>query len=319
VYHHLFPLILFIDNKKFGDAMSENPLSFKRLRKKFGGKHMIADIPNLIGMQRDSYNRLLQRNVPPEKRKDIGLQSVFKSVFPIKDFTGSASLDFVSYDFGEIKHTEEECTHRGMTYEISLKIRVRLMVFDVDRDAGISNIRDIKEQEIYFGTMPLMTGRGTFIINGTERVVVSQLHRSSGVFFDHDKGKTHSSGKIIYSARIIPVRGSWIDMEIDPKDIVNIKIDRRRKFPVTILFKAFGYTTEDLLSYFYEKEKVIVKDSGLFKVFNEKFMKGRRASYDIVDPKTGETIVKSGRLFTKKAIVSSVLWDSVCSAHGLYV
>ncbi|MCP3922218.1 MAG: DNA-directed RNA polymerase subunit beta [Desulfobacterales bacterium] len=282
--------------------MSENPLSFKRLRKKFGGKHMIADIPNLIGMQKDSYNRLLQRNVPPEKRKDIGLQSVFKSVFPIKDFTGSASLDFVSYDFGEIKHTEEECTHRGMTYEISLKIRVRLMVFDVDRDAGTSNIRDIKEQEIYFGTIPLMTGRGTFIINGTERVVVSQLHRSSGVFFDHDKGKTHSSGKIIYSARIIPVRGSWIDMEIDPKDIVNIKIDRRRKFPVTILFKAFGYNNEDLLNYFYEKEKVIVKDSGLFKVFNEKFMKGRRASYDIVDPKTGETIVKSGRLFTKKAI-----------------
>ncbi|WP_300667486.1 DNA-directed RNA polymerase subunit beta [Desulfoluna sp.] len=282
--------------------MTGSPLAKKRLRKNFGGKHKIAEIPDLIGMQRDSYNRFLQMDVPPEKREDIGLQAVFKSVYPIKDFTGSASLEYVSYSFGEVKHSMAECIQRGMTYEISLRIRVRLVVYDIDKEAGTSNIRDIKEQEIYFGTIPLMTKRGTFIINGTERVVVSQLHRSSGVFFDHDKGKTHSSGKIIYSARIIPVRGSWIDMEVDPKDIVYIRIDRRRKFPVTVLFKAFGYTNEDLLTYFYSKEKILL-DKGEFKrVFNEDFLKGQRASEDIVDSDSGEVIVKQGRLFTKRAI-----------------
>lgn len=285
-----------------GDDMTVNPLVNKRIRKTFGGKHKIAEIPDLIGMQRDSYNRFLQMNVPPEKREEIGLQSVFKSVFPIKDFTGTASLDYVSYSFGEVKHSVTECIQRGMTYEISIRIRVRLVVFDIDKEAGTSNIRDIKEQEIYFGTIPLMTERGTFIINGTERVVVSQLHRSSGVFFDHDKGKTHSSGKIIYSARVIPVRGSWIDMEIDPKDIVYIRIDRRRKFPVTVLFKAFGYTSEDLLNYFYKKEKIYIKDDEFFKAFNEEFLKGQRASFDIVDKTNGEVVVKKGRLFTKRAI-----------------
>jgi DNA-directed RNA polymerase subunit beta len=282
--------------------MTVNPLVNKRLRKNFGGKHKIAEIPDLIGMQRDSYNRFLQMHVPPEKREDIGLQSVFRSVFPIKDFTGTASLEYVSYSFGEVKHSVEECIQRGMTYEISIRIRVRLVVFDIDKEAGTSNIRDIKEQEIYFGTIPLMTARGTFIINGTERVVVSQLHRSSGVFFDHDRGKTHSSGKIIYSARVIPVRGSWIDMEIDPKDIVYIRIDRRRKFPVTVLFKAFGYTSEDLLNYFYKKEKIYIRNDEFFKEFNEEFLKGQRASFDIVDKTNGEVVVKKGRLFTKRAI-----------------
>lgn len=215
--------------------MSKRPTANKRIRKSFGKIKKIVEIPDLIGMQRDSYQRFLQMNVVPEKREDIGLQAVFKSVFPIKDFTGSASLEFVSYRFAEIKHSEEECVHRGMTYELPVRITVRLVVYDTDKDTGVSNIRDIKEQEIYFGTIPLMTAKGTFIINGTERVVVSQLHRSSGVFFDHDKGKSHSSGKIIYSSRIIPVRGSWIDLEIDPKDIVYIRIDRRRKFPVTVV------------------------------------------------------------------------------------
>ena len=234
--------------------------------------------------------------------QDIGLQAVFKSVFPIKDFTGSASLEFVSYRFGEVKHSVEECIHRGMTYEIPVRITVRLVVYDVDKETGVSNIRDIKEQEIYFGTIPLMTEKGTFIINGTERVVVSQLHRSSGVFFDHDKGKTHSSGKVIYSSRIIPVRGSWIDMEIDPKDIVYIRIDRRRKFPITILFKAFGYTAEDLLDYFYATEKILVRGKRFFKMFDEVLLKGQRASRDIKDPETGEVIVKKGRVFTQRAI-----------------
>ncbi|MGD2270608.1 MAG: DNA-directed RNA polymerase subunit beta [Desulfobacterales bacterium] len=282
--------------------MQKRPVVSKRIRKNFGRIKKIVDIPDLIGVQRDSYNRFLQMDVEPEKREDIGLQAVFKSVFPIKDFTGSASLEFVSYRFGEVKHSVEECIHRGMTYEIPLRITARLVVYDVDNDTGVSNIRDIKEQEIYFGTIPLMTGKGTFIINGTERVVVSQLHRSSGVFFDHDKGKTHSSGKIIYSCRIIPVRGSWIDMEIDPKDIVYIRIDRRRKFPVTILFKAFGYSTQDLLTYFYKSEKIKVRGRRVTREFNTDFLKGQRASRDVKDPKTGEVVVKRGRLFTMRAL-----------------
>jgi DNA-directed RNA polymerase subunit beta len=282
--------------------MSEMLSVGKRIRKNFGKIKKIVEIPDLIGMQRESFRRFLQIDTPPEQRQDIGLQAVFKSVFPIKDFTGSASLEFVSYRFGEVKHSEEECIHRGMTYELPVRITVRLVVYDVDKETGVSNIRDIKEQEIYFGTIPLMTQKGTFIINGTERVVVSQLHRSSGVFFDHDKGKTHSSGKIIYSSRIIPVRGSWIDMEIDPKDIVYIRIDRRRKFPVTILFKAFGYTAADLLSYFYQSEKIIIKGKSIYKVFNPAFLKGQRATKDVKDPAGGEVFVKKGRMFTARAI-----------------
>jgi len=294
---------------------ARNPSSvMKRIRKNFGKIRKIVGIPDLIGMQRDSCRRFLQADVPREGRDAVGLQSVFKSVFPIKDFTGSASLEFVSYRFGEIKHDVEECIDRGMTYEIPVRITVRLVVYDVDKETGISNIRDIKEQEIYFGTIPLMTGRGTFIINGTERVVVSQLHRSSGVFFSHDKGKTHSSGKVIYSSRIIPVRGSWIDMEIDPKDIVHIKIDKRRKFPVTILFKACGYSTEDILTYFYKTQLVEMHSDGaspdasdklsafqFYEEFRKEFLKGRRAIQDIVNAETDEVIVKKGRMFTQRA------------------
>ena len=282
--------------------MSEIPLPNNRIRKNFGEIKKIIEIPDLIGMQRESYRRFLQADGPPEKREDIGLQAAYKSVFPIRDYTGSASLEFVSYKFGEIKHNEEECKHRGMTYEQPVRIIVRLVVYDIDKETKVSNIRDIKEQEIYFGTIPLMTEKGVFIINGTERVVVSQLHRSSGVFFDHDKGKTHSSGRVIYSSRIIPVRGSWIDMEIDPKDIVHIRIDRRRKFPITILFKAFGYSVEDLLLYFYETEKINVHGKRIFREFNEKFLKGQRATRDIKDPETGNVIVNKGRMFTQRAI-----------------
>ena len=282
--------------------MSEIFSANKRIRKNFGKIQRIVEIPDLIGMQRESYKRFLQIDVPQEKRQDIGLQAVFKSVFPIKDFTGSASLEFVSYKFLDVKHSVEECIYRGMTYELPLRITVRLVVYDVDKETGSSNIRDIKEQEIYFGTIPLMTEKGTFIINGTERVVVSQLHRSSGVFFDHDKGKTHSSGKIIYTSRIIPVRGSWIDMEIDPKDIVYIRIDRRRKFPVTLLFKAFGYSTEDLLNYFYQTEKIVVRGKRFLKAFGGDFLKGQRASKNVKHPETGEVIVDKGRMFSKRSI-----------------
>ena len=282
--------------------MSERILANKRIRKNFGKIAEIVDIPDLIAVQRESFDRLLQRDVSPEKRKDIGLQAVFKSVFPIKDFTGSASLEFVSYRFSEIKHSVQECIHRGMTYEIPLRITVRLVVYDIDKETGITNIRDIKEQEIYFGTLPMMTENGTFIINGTERAVVSQLHRSSGVFFDHDKGKSHSSGKVIYTCRIIPVRGSWIDMEIDHKDIVNIRIDRRRKLPITILFKAFGFSSEDILAYFYKTEKYVVRGKRIFKEFHEDLVKGNRASGNVKDPETGDIIVLKGRMFTKAAI-----------------
>ncbi len=282
--------------------MTVSPPNYKRIRKHFGHIKSIVDIPHLIGMQRDSYNRFLQMDVLPENRKDSGLQSVFNSVYPIKDFTGTASLEFVSYRFAEIKHSVGECISRGMTYDISVRIRVRLVVYDVDKGTGVSNIRDIKEQEIYFGTIPLMTEKGTFIINGTERAVVSQLHRSSGVFFDHDKGKTHSSGKIIYTARVIPVRGSWIDMEIDPKDIVNIRIDRRRKFPITLLFKAIGYNDDDILSYFYSREKIIIQKKQFFRELNPEFLKGQRPGKDIVNPETGKVVVKKGRIFTKRAI-----------------
>ncbi|ACL03618.1 DNA-directed RNA polymerase, beta subunit [Desulfatibacillum aliphaticivorans] len=282
--------------------MADRPLTQQRLRKSFGKIAKIVDIPNLIEMQRISYQRFLQMDVPPEKRETIGLQAVFHSVFPIRDFSGTASLEFVSYRFGEIKYSVEDCVHRGMTYEVPIRITVRLVVFDVDKEKGIQNIRDIKEQEIYFGTIPLMTEQGTFVINGTERVVVSQLHRSSGVFFDHDKGKSHASGKVIYTARIIPVRGSWIDMEIDPKDVLYIRIDRRRKFPATLLFKAFGYSTEDLLNYFYQTEKLTLTPKTLFKEFDAKTLRGQRASITVKMPDSDEVIVKKGRLFTQRAV-----------------
>jgi len=286
-----------------GEAMSERPSVSKRIRKSFGKIKKIVEIPDLIGMQRESFDRFLQIDTPPDKRRDIGLQEVFKSVFPIKDFTGSASLEFVSYRFGHIKQSVEECIHRGMTYDIPIRITVRLVVYDVDKDTGISNIRDIKEQEIYFGTIPMMTSKGTFIVNGTERVVVSQLHRSSGVFFDHDKGKSHSSGKIIYNSRIIPVRGSWIDMEVDHKDIIHIRIDRRRKFPITLLFKAFGYSAEDILGYFYDVEKVRIRGKRFSKMYDGSLLTGQRASRDIKDPKSGDVLLKKGRMFSRASLL----------------
>ncbi len=282
--------------------MDKQVVRLKRYRKEFGSKINIVDIPNLIGMQRNSFENFLQMDVDANSREDKGLHSVFQSVFPIKDFAGTASLEYVSYSFGEMKHSMEECISRGMTYDVPVNIKVRLVVYDHDKEADITSIRDIKEQEIYFGNIPLMTRRGTFIINGTERAVVSQLHRSSGVFFDHDRGKNYSTGKIIYTARIIPVRGSWIDMEIDVKDIVNIRIDRRRKFPISILFKAFGYGAEDILDFFYTKERVVKKEGSFFKEFVPANLVRQKAGFDILSPKTGEVVVKQGRVFTKRAL-----------------
>jgi DNA-directed RNA polymerase subunit beta len=271
-------------------------------RKNFGKIERIVEISNLIEMQKESYARFLQNGVPPAARRPVGLQGVFKSVFPIKDFSGGCSLEFVDYTLADAKYEVEECLQRGMTYEVPMKIRVRLVVYETGPEAKAQAIRDIKEQEIYFGTLPLMTENGTFIINGTERVVVSQLHRSPGLFIDHDRAKIHSSGKIIYSARLIPLRGSWIDFEFDPKDILYVRIDRRRKFPATILLKALGYSTEQLLNYFYRTEKVYLEGDAIRTKFVPEFMIDKTTTNDILDPKTGEVLVKKMKRLTPRLI-----------------
>jgi len=272
------------------------------VRKNFGKISKIIDIPNLIDMQKQSYERFLQKETPIDQRREVGLQGVFKSVFPIRDFSGTSSLEFVSYDFGEVKYDVDECLARGMTYEAPLKLTVRLVVYDVDKETETQSIRDIKEQEIFFGTLPLMTARGTFIVNGTERVVVSQLHRSPGIFFDHDKGRTHSSGKLLYSARIIPLRGSWIDLEFDHKDILYVRIDRRRKFPVTLLLKALGYSAQDLLAMMYQQSVFQLEGDQVFQLMQPDMLVGREASQEIKDPETGKVLVKQGRKITRRAL-----------------
>src|SRR5512144_3046662 len=210
----------------------------KRVRKNFGRIAAAVDMPNLIEVQKSSYDQFLQRSTLPEQRTDTGLQEVFKSVFPIRDFSSRGTLEFMKYEFEEPKYDVEECQQRGMTYAAPLKVTLRLVVWDVDEETGARSIRDIKEQDVYMGDMPLMTNNGTFVVNGTERVIVSQMHRSPGVFFDHDKGKTHSSGKFLFAARVIPYRGSWLDFEFDAKDLVYVRIDRRRKLPATTLLLA---------------------------------------------------------------------------------
>lgn len=282
--------------------MKERSIHNVRFRKNFGRIDKIIDIPNLIDMQKQSYERFLQKDTDPERRENVGLQGVFKSVFPIRDFSGMSSLEVVRYSFGEVKYDVAECLQRGMTYEVPMKITVRLIVNDLDKDTGTQTIRDIKEQDIYFGTIPLMTDKGTFIINGTERVVVSQLHRSPGIFFDHDKGKTHSSGRLLYSARIIPLRGSWIDLEFDVKNIVYVRIDRRRKFPVSILLKALGYSNQDLLNFFYERERITIEDGKLRREVNPDFLLGKKAPRDIIHPLTGEVLAKKNKKINKRSI-----------------
>jgi DNA-directed RNA polymerase subunit beta len=273
-------------------------------RRSFGKIERVVDISNLIEMQRESYARFLQKDVIPEDRQDFGLQGVFKSVFPIWDFSRTCCLQFVDYSLGDPKYDVDECLQRGMTFEVPMKMRVRLEVFEPESQAQV--IRDIKQQEIYFGTLPLMTENGTFIINGTERVVVSQLHRSPGLFIDHDRAKIHSSGKIIYSARLIPLRGSWIDFEFDPKDILYVRIDRRRKFPATILLKALGYTTEQLLNEFYTTEKVYLDGEKIHRKMIPENLRDKTLSTDIVDPATGEVLVRRMRRVTNTAIARLV-------------
>jgi DNA-directed RNA polymerase subunit beta len=271
-----------------------------RIRKHLGRVRKVIEVPNLIDIQKTSYDKFLQSTVAQIERAEVGLQAVFRSVFPIKDFNGTSELVFVSYNLEKPKYDVEECRQRGMTYAAPIKVTTQLMIYDT-REGGERIVRDIKEQEVYFGEIPLMTETGTFIINGTERVVVSQLHRSPGVFFDHDKGKTHSSGKVLYSARIIPYRGSWLDFEFDPKDIMFVRIDRRRKMHATVLLRALGYSTQDLLNYFYSTEEVFLDKGGKYaKSVEFDLLPGQRATRDI---KIGaETIVKKNTKFTKAAI-----------------
>jgi DNA-directed RNA polymerase subunit beta len=271
------------------------------LRKNFAKIKKIIDIPNLIDIQKNSYKRFLQVDVPAEARKNFGLEAVFRSVFPIKDFTESASLEYVSYSLGIPKYDVEECHQRGMTYSAPMKVKVRLVIWDVIKETAARAVREVKEQEVYFGEIPLMTENGTFIINGTERVIVSQLHRSPGVFYDHDKGKTHSSGKVLHSARVIPYRGSWLDFEFDHKDILYVRIDRRRKMPATVLLKALGFTAEELINYYYKSEEIFFGEQ-MTKVADPELLINHKPHFDIVDPETGEVILKANRKFTKAAI-----------------
>src|SRR5690625_3132501 len=222
----------------------------KRIRKDFGKLPSIMEVPYLLTIQLDSYERFTQQGIPADERQDVGLHAAFKSVFPIVSYSGNAALEYVDYALGAPVFDVAECQLRGVTYAVPLRVKVRLIIYD--RESSNKAIKDIKEQEVYMGEIPLMTENGTFIVNGTERVIVSQLHRSPGVFFDHDKGKTHSSGKLLYSARVIPYRGSWLDFEFDPKDMVYVRIDRRRKLPATVLLRALGYTSEEILAMFYD-------------------------------------------------------------------
>ncbi|GAB5542651.1 MAG: DNA-directed RNA polymerase subunit beta [Sandaracinaceae bacterium] len=272
-----------------------------RIRHSFGKITQIIQIPNLIDIQKKSYEKFLQANVPPHERVDIGLQNVFKSVFPIRDFNGTSELMFVGYTLERPKYDVDECIQRGMTYAAPIKVTIQLIIYDTGGDSSEKTVRDIKEQEVYFGEIPLMTENGTFIINGTERVVVSQLHRSPGVFFDHDKGKTHSSGKLLYQARVIPYRGSWLDFEFDPKDLLYVRIDRRRKMHATVLLKALGYTTGELLKFYYDTETIFVDSPSKFsKSIEFDLLPGQRATRDIkVD---GDIIVRKNRKFTRAAI-----------------
>ncbi len=272
-----------------------------RHRRNFGRVEPIVDIPNLIDIQKSSYDKFLQSDSPPkERRRDIGLESVFRSVFPIKDFDGQSELVYDSYSLEKPKYDVDECRQRGMTFAAPIKVTTLLMVYDI-REGGERQVRDIKEQEVYFGEIPLMTDTGTFIINGTERVVVSQLHRSPGVFFDHDKGKTHSSGKLLYSARVIPYSGSWLDFEFDPKDLIYVRIDRRRKMHATVLLRALGFSTQELLNYFYKTETVYLEKNGKYsKSLEFELLAGQRATRDI---KVGsEVVVKKNTKFTRAAI-----------------
>jgi DNA-directed RNA polymerase subunit beta len=273
----------------------------RRIRKDFGKRPSILEVPYLVATQIESFNKFIQVDISPEERTDVGLQAAFKSVFPIASFSGNAALEYVSYKLGTPVFDVKECQLRGLTYAASLRVKVRLIIYD--KEAGLSKkiVKDIKEQEVYMGEMPLMTRTGTFVINGTERVIVSQMHRSPGVFFEHDKGKTHSSGKLLYSARVIPYRGSWLDFEFDAKDLVYCRIDRRRKIHATILLRALGYTTEEILDIFFDTDTFKFTKKGITLNLVPDRLRGETASFDISDKK-GKVIVEQERRITARHI-----------------
>ncbi len=307
--------------------MTLNYINSKKIRKSFGKIPLVTSLPNLVEVQKRSFDSFLQLNADPEKRNDSGLHAVFKSVFPIHDYTERATVDYVSYEIGIPKYDVEECSQRGMTYGAPLLVNFRLIIWDIDEIAGTKSVRDIKEQEVYMGEIPLMTKNATFVVNGTERVVVSQMHRSPGVFFDHDFGKTHTSGKYLFNSRIIPYRGSWLDFEHDAKNNIHARIDRKRKFPVTTLFKCLlsnlsenyladceknkieadpkkilGMTGEEILSTFYDNH--VYKKNNYGWQFKEdlKFYKGKILNYDFLDPKNGKVIISKGTKINQKII-----------------
>ncbi|MBK0400164.1 DNA-directed RNA polymerase subunit beta [Limibaculum sp. M0105] len=274
----------------------------KRIRKYFGKIREVADMPNLIEVQKSSYDLFLQSGDGPKPTDGEGMQGVFQSVFPIKDFNETAVLEFVKYELEAPKYDVEECQQRDMTFSAPLKVTLRLIVFDLDEDTGARSVKDIKEQDVYMGDMPLMTSNGTFVVNGTERVIVSQMHRSPGVFFDHDKGKTHSSGKLLFAARVIPYRGSWLDFEFDAKDIVYARIDRRRKLPVTTLLYALGLDQEGICDYFYNRVTYRRQGDGWATPLNVDRLRGTTPVHDLVDAASGEVVASAGQKLTPKKL-----------------
>jgi len=278
--------------------MAQTFIGRKRVRKFFGKIEEVAEMPNLIEVQKASYDQFLLVVEPPGGRPNEGLQAVFKSVFPISDFSNTSMLEFVKYEFEGPKYDVDECRQRGMTYAAPLKVTLRLIVFDIDEETGAKSVKDIKEQDVYMGDIPLMTNNGTFVVNGTERVIVSQMHRSPGVFFDHDKGKTHSSGKLLFAARIIPYRGSWLDIEFDAKDIVYARIDRRRKIPVTSLLYALGMSGEEILNTFYKQVPYKRAKDGWRVPFDANRLRGYKAVNDLVDADTGKVVLEAGKKLT---------------------
>ncbi|MCA3376991.1 MAG: DNA-directed RNA polymerase subunit beta, partial [Roseomonas sp.] len=304
------------------NAITQSFTGRKRIRKSFGRLPEVAPMPNLIDVQRASYESFLQMEVLPDARTVTGLQEVFRSVFPIDDFAGRGRLEFVQYELEEPKYDVEECIQRGLTYAAPLKVRLRLIVWDVDEETGSRSVRDIKEQDVYMGDMPLMTDNGTFIINGTERVIVSQMHRSPGVFFDHDRGKTHSSGKYLFAARVIPYRGSWLDFEFDAKDICYVRIDRKRKLPVTTLLYALdsaatemlradrneqlepqevrGMDAEEILNSFYGQVVFARGPKGWSRTFDPDGFRGVKLAEALVDARTGEVVAEKETKLTPR-------------------
>src|SRR5436190_11004411 len=280
--------------------MAQSFTGKKRIRKSFGRIPEAVAMPNLIEVQRSSYEQFLQREVRAGDRRDEGIEAVFKSVFPIKDFNERAVLEYVSYEFEEPKYDVEECVQRDMTYAAPLKVKLRLIVFETDEETGARSVKDIKEQDVYMGDIPLMTEKGTFIVNGTQRVIVSQMHRSPGVFFDHDKGKTHASGKLLFAARVIPYRGSWLDFEFDAKDIVFVRIDRRRKLPATTFLMALGMDGEEILTHFYhvvpfEKREDKKGHSGWATPYKAERWRGVKPEFGLVNADTGEEVAPAGQ------------------------